>query len=119
MSLVLKNILGFILMAVIVIAGVFCYQGIQSMNTHCSGETSSVWCSDFTSHGTIISDAILTTVLAVLSVLVSILLIKPFLNLFRLIKQTETLVLKIRDKISILSPIQLAISDGIIHPKIP
>jgi hypothetical protein len=105
----------------VLVAGVFCYQGIQSSNSHCSVDMNhtSVWCSDFISHGTIISDAIITTFTTILSILAVLVSIKPLFALFTRIKQVITLLYKTRDRIPIFSPIQLAISDGIIHPRIP
>ena len=89
------------------------------MSTHCSGDVDSFWCSDFLFHGTIISDAITAILVTVLSVLVVFISIKPVAALFAKLKQAVKQILKIRDKIPVLSPIQLAISNGIIHPRIP
>lgn len=119
MRSVLKIFFSILLVVIFVMAGIFCYQGVQTINSHCSGDSVSAWCSDFTLHGTIISDAIINTIFTILSILVAIVLIKPFLHLFKNIRQTTFYTPTIRDKIPILSPIQLAMSDGIIHPRIP
>lgn len=100
-------------------AGVFCYQGVQTLNMHCSGDTDSVWCSDFLYHGTILSGAILTTIFSILSTLVSSIFIKSVFGLLRKIKSVIFQTVRVIGEIPILSPIQLAISDGIIHPRIP
>jgi hypothetical protein len=121
----MKSFLGKMLVVatvlLVILAGIFCYQGIQSTNLHCSVDMNhtSFWCSDFLSHGTIISDAITATLFTVLSILVVFISIKPIIALFSKLKQLIRYKPKIRDKIPILPPILLAISNGIIHPRIP
>jgi hypothetical protein len=102
-------------------AGVFCYQGMQSMSSHCSVDMNhaSVWCSDFISHGTIISSAIITTFATILSILAVLVSIRPLFNLFKVVRKIISYISRGRDKIPILSPIQIAISNGIVHPRIP
>ncbi len=121
MNSLVKKITVIAISFMILMAGVFCYQGMQSMSSHCSVDMNhtSVWCSDFISHGTIISSAIITTFATILSILAVLFSIKPLFALFTKIKQVTTLLYKTRDRIPILSPIQLAISNGIIHPRIP
>lgn len=99
----------------LIFAGIFCYQGIELMNHHCSGDVSSVWCSDFISHGTIISSVVLTIIFSVLFFVVAVVLIKLF---FR-IKTKPICLIRIRNKIPILSPMQIAFSRGILHSRIP
>lgn len=121
MKSILKITSTILLTSTIIVAGVFCYQGMQSTSSHCSVDMNhtSVWCSDFISHGTIISGAIIITFATILSILAVLVSIKPLFALFTKIKQVTTLLYKARDRISIFSPIQLAISNGIIHPRIP
>lgn len=121
MNSLIKKITIIAISFMILMAGVFCYQGMQPMNPHCSVDMNhtSVWCSDFISHGTIISSAIITTFATILSILVVLISIRPLFALLTKIKQAVTQITKIKDKIPILSPIQIAISNGIVHPRIP
>lgn len=123
MSEIQKTLVAIILGATIIIAGIFCYQGIQTMDSHCNGGVDSIWCSDFTIHGTIISSAILNIFITLISAVLIVFVAKPLLKLFHGIKQIIQTTQKNqnlqKNPIPILLPIQSALSDGIIHPRIP
>lgn len=121
MNSLIKKITVIAISFMILMAGVFCYQGMQSMSSHCSVDMNhnSVWCNDFISHRTIISGAVITTFFTILSALAVLISIRPTFNLFKIVRKIISYTSINRDKIPILSPIQLAISDGIIHPRIP
>jgi len=118
MKSTLKTIFAILLVSTIVMAGIFCYQGVQTANSHCSGDSTSVWCSNFTLHGTIISDAIISTVLTILSIVAVLLIVRTFHDFLPIIKQIVFYIPKTKVRVPILTPIQIAISKGIIHPKI-
>lgn len=110
-----------VVIGLLVLSGIFCYQGIQSMNSHCSTDSSAVWCEYTLSHGTIISDAIYTSIYVLLSAVVLFgfaLKILPRYKNIILLRTTESLfLLKYFSKD--LNPIRILFSDGIIHPRIP
>lgn len=119
MTKTIKKLSVFLVMASILIAGIFCYQGIQSMDSHCSDGVNSAWCNDFFVHGTIVSEAILTIIFTISVVIISLIFIKPFWSsiIKKIYLRSEISNHRLREKI--FTPIQLAISNGIIHPRIP
>lgn len=119
MKTLVSKISVIFLMSVILMAGIFCYQGIQQMDQHCSGNSDSVWCNDMLTHGTIVSGSIISFIFILIFTAISFFLFRP---IFKLIKIEINKLLYLADmmgKIPILSPVQLAISKGIIHPKRP
>ena len=89
------------------------------MDGHCSGDMSSVWCSDFLTHGTIISGVVLTSIFTIVSMVLSVSLVRQFFGLLTRTLQTSSYAPKVRDRIPIPSAIQIAFSKGIIHSRIP
>ena len=119
MNSFLKVLFSITLLLSLVLAGIFCSQGMEMMDAHCSGDTSSIWCSDFLSHGTIISNVVLTTIFSILSLVFVVLLTKTFFNFILKVERILSCCLRVRDRIPISSPIQIAFSRGIIHSRIP
>ena len=116
----LKLSSSIIIVSLIIIAGIFCYKGVQTENSHCAGGSTSSWCIDLMDHGTIISGAILNTVFLTLIILSSLIVSKKFSILFFSVRRFISYShISFRNKIPILSPVQIAISNGIIHSRIP
>lgn len=114
------NILFLIMLLIsLVLAGVFCSRGMEMMDAHCSSDTNSVWCSDLISHGTIMSNVVMATIFSMISLVAVFFVVKTVFNLVFKVEKNIFCYSKLRDKIPILSPIQVAFSKGIIHPKIP
>jgi len=115
----IKNIISILVIVSIMIAGFFCYKGIQTVDSHCSTEQASTWCSSVLEHKTVISGAILLTVITIfftsLSVYVSNYIFKKCLA-FSVIRQK--IFYKHLFKI-IISPLEISFSKGILHPRIP
>ena len=116
----IKKIIIIPISCIILLAGIFCYQGFLPNNSNCSEHMGqkTVWCDGLLSHRTIISDAVITTLVSVLFASVVFVFVKYIFNLFNKIK-IVFYIPKIKDKIPIISPIKIAISKGIIHPRIP
>jgi hypothetical protein len=76
-----KMFISLIILATI-LAGIFCSQGIQMMSAHCSMEgNTGLVCDNVFTHGSIISKAIVNTVVSGIFLLTAVFLIIPFLKL--------------------------------------
>ena len=106
-------------MTAIVLAGIFCFQGVYTMSHDCMGETSNLWCDDLVSHNTLISYALISIVLTV-----SLLLIAVCTTFIDYGKRLQLLHIMASyrhrtDFTALHMPLQFAFSRGIIHPYIP
>lgn len=119
MNRLIKNIPTFLVLVSIILAGIFCYQGIQQMDKHCSGDSSSVLCGDILLHGTITSETILSSIFIILFTLVIFAYLSPVFKLIKIDFKRLLYLLNSAERITVLNPFQVAISKGIIHPKRP
>lgn len=83
------------------------------------GDTHTAWCSNFLEHGTIMSGAILATLVIFFVVTLSLLTRTFFTILHIYFKDQSKRLFHPRDSIPIFSPVQMAIFRGVIHPRIP
>lgn len=119
MNRLIKNIPTFLVLASIILAGIFCYQGIQQMDKHCSSDSSSVLCGDILLHGTITSQTIFSSIFILFFVLILFTYLKPVFKLIKIDLKRFLYLLNSKERIPTLNPFQVAISKGIIHPKRP
>lgn len=118
---ILRTAMLLLFLLLLVSAGIFCYQGAQMASEHCEGAAGYVWCGDIFTHGSIISGAVLPILMifsTVLLLLYSVPLSSKIVQTIYLVARS-TVLSTTRYTIPLVHPIQLALAQGIIHPRIP
>lgn len=109
----MKRYLAIFSILSILIAGVFCYQQLQNMGMGCHDTQDSIICFSVVEH-----DSVMNTVIVAFIYIFAILVFTKTHKLVAvsLTKDNPPISLNI---LSVISPISIAISNGIVHPRIP